>query len=51
MPTYRQLPVAFCADGGPLLGSDRRRPPGLWSFRGFSGPFANGSGRLPSTGC
>ncbi|APD47328.1 FAD-dependent oxidoreductase [Synechococcus sp. CS-602] len=36
---YRQVPVAFCADGGPLVGPIAAAP-GLWSFAGFSGPFA-----------
>jgi len=35
---YRQVPVAFCADGRPLVGPVAAAP-GLWSFAGFSGPF------------
>ena len=37
--TYRQVPVAFCADGQPLVGPVPDAP-GLWQFTGFSAAFA-----------
>jgi glycine/D-amino acid oxidase-like deaminating enzyme len=36
---YRQAPVAFCADGRPLLGAVPGAA-GLWQFTGFSAAFA-----------
>lgn len=36
---YRQVPVAFCSNGLPLLGPVAGAP-GLWQFAGFSAAFA-----------
>ena len=36
---YRQVPVAFCSHGLPLLGPVAGAP-GLWQFTGFSAAFA-----------
>ena len=36
---YRQAPVAFCADGRPLVGAVPEAA-GLWQFTGFSAAFA-----------
>jgi glycine/D-amino acid oxidase-like deaminating enzyme len=36
---YRQVGVAFCSDGQPLVGPLAGQP-GLWIFSGFSGAFA-----------
>ena len=36
---YRQVPVAFCAGGVPLVGPVPGAP-GLWVFSGFGGAFA-----------
>jgi glycine/D-amino acid oxidase-like deaminating enzyme len=37
--TYRQVPVAFCVGGEPLVGPVPGAP-GLWAFTGFSAAFS-----------
>ncbi len=37
--TYRQVPVAFCVGGEPLVGPVAGAP-GLWAFTGFSAAFS-----------
>jgi glycine/D-amino acid oxidase-like deaminating enzyme len=37
--TYRQVPVAFCVGGDPLVGPVPGAP-GLWAFTGFSAAFS-----------